>query len=229
MVYLHIERLNALFVCSLTPVLVSTLWFSLLLPLSHPRTLDCDFLRSKKRCVNGVSNSCLYSSFLGVLPSGKHDCKPSCSGARLDHWQESDPGAVAQQPMVQRSGRAQDWRSILRLQGRSWGRYHCAQELPSPFACPLLQVAIPLPIHDLCCSKQLKTFVVLSPIFKPTHGCDNFLCSRQPPGCLQCCLVGAEPKEGDVWSLDSVQVELAIICNSSSKHPCSFCRCSRSW
>jgi len=29
---------------------------------------------------------------------------------------------------------------------------------------------------------------------------------KQPPGCLQCCLAGADPKEGDVWSLDSVQV-----------------------
>ena len=98
----------------------------------------------------------------------------------------------------------------------------------------------PLPAHfcrwlNLCLSmiyvvqSSFKTFVVFSPIFKPTHDCDNFLPSRQPPGCLQCCLVGAEPKEGDVWSLDSVQVELAIICNSSSKHPCSLCRCSRSW
>ena len=43
----------------------------------------------------------------------------------------------------------------------------------------------------------------------------TFLHFRQPPGCLQCCLVGADPKEGDVWSLDSVQVVLAVICNFS--------------
>jgi len=34
---------------------------------------------------------------------------------------------------------------------------------------------------------------------------------RQPPGCLQCCLVGADPKEGEMWSLDAVQMFSELI------------------